>query len=81
MKTFKPVPQEVLKAFGFKKIRKKVSDDPKYKPSYYNEELDLYYWPKIHTIERFGQNLVDGVVHHVSKAISGEVMNIAPRLK
>ena len=79
MAGIKPVPPEVLKAFGFKKLRGK----PKHfsTATHYNAELEVFYDPTMHTMKTFADNFVASVLFALSKNISSEMANLRPRIR
>ena len=79
MPGIKPVPPEVLKAFGFKKLKRRNRNFST--ATHYNSELELFYDPTIHTMDKFADNFADAVVHALSKNISNELANIRPRIR
>jgi hypothetical protein len=81
MKQHKPVPPEMLKAFGFKRLRKKIGHWPA--ASHHNAELNLFYDPTQHTINQFADNLVNGICHKMAQNISDEISGerIRPKVR
>jgi hypothetical protein len=79
----KPVPPEVLRAFGFKKTKRRKSGPMSIftEGTYYNEELELYYDPARHTLKQFADNLVGAVVHELGKTVATGLYYQTPKLR
>jgi len=76
----KPVAPEVLKAFGFRVIKKASRRSYNKNFTHYNPELDIFYGPKIHTQKQFAQNYTSGVAHRLIENINSSAINLIPRV-
>ena len=79
MAKFKRVPPEVLRAFGFKKLRKKNPGFPA--ATHYHSELDIFYTPSINSINTFADNLMNGVFFKTIKNINQECDRLRPKVR
>lgn len=63
----KQVTPEILKAFGFKKLKKKNKWIPE--ATHCHQKLKLFYSPKLHPLNVFAQNYTNAVVYSAFQKI------------
>jgi hypothetical protein len=82
MKTYKQVPSDMLRAFGFRKVNPRDSVyGIDHKDVWKNTRLCVWYSPHIHSQKMFADNICNAIAHETVKDLSSKWTESIPALR